>query len=186
MTQFLEFGSETQGEYHLNYALPLQLKIISQCMYGYSITVYHTVYLCDPIVKNRTKLHIRKNQTNAACYTTVLLVLSLNFSQSTWDWFLQRWVYGDVKGLHGGFWHRQVYGFSSPNVQYWSCFISGIKEPAQPFQAGFLDFIHALPSFCTLTFAHHTIFHHSPKVSNPDTTSLIQLVRFLILIGWNF
>ena len=59
-------------------------------------------------------------------------------------------------------------------------------QPVQPFQVGFLGFTHALPSFCTLTFSCHSIPHHPPNVSIPNTTSLVQPARFLSLFSGNF
>jgi len=45
-----------------------------------------------------------------------------------------------------------------------------------------LGFTHALPPFCTLTFAHYFTPHLPLKMSIPDTISLIQQVR-LSLVG---
>ena len=45
-------------------------------------------YVCDIILRNHSKLHIRQNQLTPPAYshTTVLLVSSLNFSLVTQGW----------------------------------------------------------------------------------------------------
>ena len=45
---------------------------------------------------------------------------------------------------------------------------------------------NTLTSFCILTFSHHSISHHQPNISIPDTNLLLQLARFSILFGGNF
>jgi len=49
-----------------------------------------------------------------------------------------------------------------------------------------LGFSLILPSFCTLMFAGHSIPHHPPNVSIPDTTYLVYLTSQIFnLICWD-
>jgi len=65
--------------------------------------------------------------------------------------------------------------------------ISAIKEPGQPFQAGYyIGFMHALPTI--LYYNLCPPFHPPPppNVNIPDATLHVQLANFLILFGENF
>ena len=77
--------------------------------------------------------------------------------------------------------------FEQPKCPYcWLCFISGIKEPAQPHLGWFLGFTSALPQFWTVTFPRQSIPHHPPNDNISDTTLHVQPSNFYKLFGGNF
>ena len=67
---------------------------------------------------------------------------------------------------------------------YWFCYISAIKEPAQPIQPDIWALLVLYLHFVLFPFL--SIPHHPPNVGTPDTTSLVQLTRFSIIFGRNF
>ena len=121
--------------------------------------------ICDPIQGNHSKSHIRQNKANTTSiysHTTVLLVSSLNFSLrlivagvNSWLCIRLGWRFQAMASVWAG--NIQCCCFfssQSKHPQYRFCFISTIKEPAQPFQAGF---------WASLVPHHHFLpFHHPP------------------------
>jgi len=78
--------------------------------------------------------------------------------------------------------------FSYPNVH--SIFFTSfqpIRSQHNPSRLFFGLNLYALPPFCTITFAGHSIPHLPPYVSIPDTNWQVQLAKiFLSLFGRNF
>ena len=117
-------------------------------------------------------------------HTTVLLVSSLNFSlpNCSRDIFTVMWKARMAVSSSGKClgWQCPVLllALASKRPQCRFCFVSAIKEPAQPFQAGFNILYYNLSC--------HSIPHHPPSVNIPDTTSYVQLANFLKLFGGNF
>jgi len=66
------------------------------------------------------------------------------------------------------------------------CFISVIKEPAQPPPGWFLGLTSGLPQFWTITFSRQSIPRPPPNENIPDTTSHVQAAYFSKLFGGNF
>jgi len=117
---------------------------------------------------------------------------------SSQGWFLQGWFHNDVKKAQMVvFGTEKCLGWQYPMLllvlavqisQCWFCFISAIKEPAQPSQAGFWALI--MPNLHFVLWPLPAIpsptIRHPPSMSIPDTSLLVQLARFYILLGWNF
>ena len=123
--------------------------------------------ICDRILGNQAKSNISKIKLTppAYCHTTALL----NFKPKLWSTYSRLILPGvkihdEVKDSNGGFWHWWVSGLaisSSFAVQmfkvliliYFSHWGASTAHPGW-----FLGFTHAVPLFCTLKLAHHSIF----------------------------
>ena len=119
---------------HENWAFAYLLILYTVFGFGatwHTIECFDLIILCIhskvncylwPNLGNRSKSHIRQNQTNTtsiSSHITVILVSSLNLSLPTWGWLQQGWIHGDVKGSNGSFRHWQVSGLGTSSIAAW-------------------------------------------------------------------
>ena len=138
--------------------------------------------ICDPMLGNHSKSHIRQNQT----YTTSMQPHHCTISfqpklQSTYS--KQGLIHGDVKGLHDGFRHWQVSElaissvaacFSSLNVcsvDFASFQLS--RSQHNPFRLNFE--LHPCPT--TILYYNLCPLVHPPPPTQCKTTSHVQLAK---------
>ena len=150
--------------------------------------------ICDPILGNRSKSHIRQNQTNttsiqphhstinfqpkiySACLRLIVAGVSSRWCERL-EWRFQALV---------SVWAGNIQCLSSPNVHRVD-YASSQPLGNQHIPSRLVFGLHSCPNtILYYKLAFHSIPHHPPNVNISYTTLHVQLAKFLYLIWHNF